>query len=147
MKGNLKNQYMAELLKQGATSELAAEAEAANKKIEGMQNQFQLLQSKLLASCGRLDSASQNVHYYKSKIKEAELNNKKAATDAADESSCSKIIETYNELLQKAFFFLDLNLEEESSLEEVRELSEASFDMDITKSDMSELFNHLIDAY
>lgn len=130
---------MAELLKQGATSELAAEA--ATKKIEGLQNHFQLLQSKLLASCGRLDLASQNVQYYLLKIKEAELNNKKAATDAAGESSSSKIIETYNELLQKAF------KDEESALKEVRELSEASFDMDITKSDMSELFNNLIDAY
>lgn len=110
--------------------------EEANIKSE---ETIQLLKVKLTATSDRLDTSIKNVNDYSEKV--VDLNKQLTnATESTNIGALKSNLKYYEEMFNNAI------KQQELDIKEIKSLSDSN-DPNIVKSDISELFNNLIDTY
>lgn len=133
-KESFKDKILQEALQKGMKNEQALEE--ANRKSEEF---IQTLKVKLTATSDRLNTSTKNVSEYSERI--ADLNKQLVnTTDPQNIGAVQSNLKYYGEMYKNAVKQPELDIKELQSLSEVN-------DLNIVKSDLSELFNNLIDNY
>lgn len=134
-KASFKDKYLEEALKKGMIKEKALEE--ANKKAE---DTIQMLKIKLTATSDRLDTSIKNVNDYSEKmgnISKELINN---TADPKELEPLKSKLKFYKEMYDQEIKKQDICIKEMKSLSNTN-------DPDIVKSDLSEVFNNIIDNY
>jgi tetratricopeptide (TPR) repeat protein len=111
--------------------------EEANRKAE---ETIQMLKTKLIATSDRLDTCIKNVNDYSDKISNI---NKEIINNSVDTKEIEPLksnLKFYKEMYDEAV------KKQDQAIKDIQSLSNTN-DPDIVKSDLSELFNNLIDNY
>jgi hypothetical protein len=111
--------------------------EEANKKAEEI---IQMLNTKLAASTDRLDNCVKNVMDYSEKMDKITKQIINNTVDPKDIEALKSNLKLYKQMYDEAV------KKQEIAINEVRSLSSTN-DPNIVKSDLSDLFNNLIDNY
>jgi len=111
--------------------------EEANRKAE---ESIQMLKTKLIASSDRLDSSIKNVNDYSEKMSNISKEIINKSVDPKEIEALKSKLKFYKEMYDEAVE------KQDKAIKEIQSLSNTN-DPDIVKSDLSELFNNLIDNY
>jgi len=111
--------------------------EEANRKSE---ETIQMLKTKLIASSDRLDSSIKNVNDYSEKMSNISKEIINNSVDPKEIGALKSNFKFYKEMYDEGV------KKQDTAIKEIQSLSNTN-DPDIVKSDLSELFNNLIDNY